>query len=275
MKTKYLFLFVVSLVVVFTGCVKDEIFEGPPVISNVAISPQNPGQGDAVKVSAKVVDLHGVETVTLYYKKSGDASFTSVVMTASGNTYSADIPAQSGGVTVTYYIHALNVIDKASTSPANAPTTTAAYTVGAALIVMNEIQARGVTGDPDWIEIYNGSDSPVNISGYKIYDSGGQSGSKPKMTFPTGTTIAAKGFFVVVVDDAATANPAGSNFGLSSGGEQIWLENASGYVIDTFTFGVTADATQTYGRKPDGSTTFVVFTQITKGSSNNNAATAK
>jgi len=95
------------------------------------------------------------------------------------------------------------------------------------------------------------------------------------MTFPTGTTIAAKGFFVVVVDDAATANPAGSNFGLSSGGEQIWLENASGYVIDTFTFGVTADATQTYGRKPDGSTTFVVFTQITKGSSNNNAATAK
>ena len=131
MKTKYLFLFVVSLVVVFTGCVKDEIFEGPPVISNVAISPQNPGQGDAVKVSAKVVDLHGVETVTLYYKKSGDASFTSVVMTASGNTYSADIPAQSGGVTVTYYIHALNVIDKASTSPANAPTTTAAYTVGA------------------------------------------------------------------------------------------------------------------------------------------------
>jgi hypothetical protein len=58
---------------------------------------------------------------------------------------------------------------------------------------------------------------------------------------------------------------------MSSGGEQIWLENAAGFIIDTFTFLSTPDNTYTYGRKPDGSSTFVFLSQITKGSSNNNA----
>jgi hypothetical protein len=91
------------------------------------------------------------------------------------------------------------------------------------------------------------------------------------MEFPVGTIIPANGFLVIVVDDATTAYPTGSNFGMSSGGEQIWLENAAGFIIDTFTFLSTPDASNTYGRKPDGSSTFVFFTEITKGTSNNSA----
>jgi uncharacterized protein YjiK len=113
-------------------------------------------------------------------------------------------------------------------------------------VVMNEVYSRGTTSDPDWIELYNTTTSPIDISGYKIYDSGGQSGSKTKKSIPTGTTIAAHGFYVVVTDDGAS-----DAFGLSSSGEEVWLENASGTVIDTVTFPAMA-TNQSYGRSPDG-----------------------
>ncbi len=111
---------------------------------------------------------------------------------------------------------------------------------------MNEVYSRGTTSDPDWIELYNTTSNPVDISGYKIYDSGGQSGGKTKKAIPSGTTIAAHGFYVVVTDDGAA-----DAFGLSSSGETVWLENALGSVIDTVTFAAMA-TNQSYGRTPDG-----------------------
>lgn len=79
--------------------------------------------------------------------------------------------------------------------------------------------------------------------------------------------IPAGGFFVIVTDDAVE-----SGFGLSSGGEQIWLEDATGTIIDDITFPAMIEG-QSYGRKPDGSADFFIFTEITRGTSNNNAAT--
>jgi hypothetical protein len=169
---------------------------------------------------------------------------------------------------VSYYVEARNSATLISVLPAGAPGSLSSYTVGASVILMNEIFARGTTGNADWIEIYNASNSPVDISNFKIYDSGGNAGTKPKMAFASGTIIAAKGYYVITVDDAATANPTGSSFGLSSSGEQVWFENADGAVIETFTFGTTADATQSYGRLPDGSANWQVLTTITKGTAN-------
>jgi len=169
---------------------------------------------------------------------------------------------------VSYYVEARNSATLISVLPAGAPTSLSSYTVGASVILMNEIFARGSAGDLDWIEIYNASNSPVDISDFKIYDSGGNAGTKPKMAFVSGTIIAAKGYYVITVDDAATANPTGSNFGLSSNGEQVWFENADGAVIETFTFAATVDATQSYGRLPDGSANWQVLTTITKGTAN-------
>jgi hypothetical protein len=134
-------------------------------------------------------------------------------------------------------------------------------------IVINEIFSRGADPDFDWIEIYNNSSSPVDISGYKIYDGGGQSGSKPKMEFPASTSIPANGFIVIVVDDATSDFPDGSSFGLGSGGEQIWLENASGTVINTVTFPALTE-TQSYGRIADGTYNWQILNTITKGTAN-------
>lgn len=129
-------------------------------------------------------------------------------------------------------------------------------------IVMNEIYARGTAADPDWIEIYNSSASTVNISGYKIYDSGGQSGSKAKKLFPEGSTIPAKGFLAITVDDGSA-----TGFGLSSSGEKVWFENAAGAPLDSVEF-PGHSSTQSYSRIPDGGN-WAVVDSVTRGAINN------
>ena len=137
-------------------------------------------------------------------------------------------------------------------------------------VVMNEIFVQGVVGNLDWIELYNPNTVSASLDGYKIYDIGGQSGSKPKKPFPVGTTIPAKGFYVIIVDTASFAGDL-SGFGLSQSGEAVWLENAGGNIIDHVTFPAmsTSNGAATYGRKPDGSSSWQILTVITRGTSNN------
>ena len=129
-------------------------------------------------------------------------------------------------------------------------------------ISLNEIYSRGTAADPDWIELYNASGEQQDISGYKLYDNGGKEGTKPKLTLPAGTVIPGLGLLVVVVDDTTAAG-----FGLSSGGEEVWLEDASGKVIDSVVFPA-LEATQSYGRTFEGSKEWKVWEQITRGLGN-------
>ena len=130
---------------------------------------------------------------------------------------------------------------------------------------MNEIFSRGVAGNLDWIEVYNPLAAPLDISGYKIYDIGGQSGTKSKKLFPAGTILPANGFTVVITDTASFVGDT-SGFGLSSSGEKVWLEDAVGTVIDTITFPALG-TTQSYGRAPDGGN-WKILNTITRGKSN-------
>ena len=130
-------------------------------------------------------------------------------------------------------------------------------------IVMNEIFSRGVAPDLDWIEMYNPNSTAIDIGGYKIYDAGGQGGTKPKKEIPSGTIIPASGYFVITVDTTDA-----SGFGLSSGGETAWLENANGNLIDQVTFPAMPVATTSYGRIPNGTSTWQIMNTITKGALN-------
>lgn len=263
MKTRNFLLSLAFAVFALAGCVKDEVYLGPPTISNLSITPQAPSSTDNVTVSVKVTDLQGVSKVKLHYK-IGEAALVSADMTAqAGNIYTAQIPAQETGVVVNYYIEATNIDSKISYHPVGAPETTATYTVGAPSIVMNEVYSRGTVEEPDWVEIYNNSDVQVDISGYKIYDSGGQSGAKEKKLIPEGTILAPRGFYVIVVDDESA-----TGFGLSSGGEEIWFESASGSLVDNVAFPAIVDETTSYGRMPDGSSTWQILATITKGTAN-------
>lgn len=129
---------------------------------------------------------------------------------------------------------------------------------------MNEIYSRGTTEDPDWIEFFNNGSTDLDLTGYKIYDSGGQSGSKPKKEFPSGTIIPVGGFFVIVTDTEDE-----SGFGLSSNGETVWLENATGTIIDSIAFPALEESTS-YGRYPDGAENWQILYTVTKGAANSN-----
>lgn len=135
--------------------------------------------------------------------------------------------------------------------------------VAAQPIVMNEIFSRGVPADPDWIELFNPNNAPVSIGGYKLYDGGGNTGTKPKFEIPAGTVIPANGYTVIVVDVADAWG-----FGLGSGGDETWLENAGGTIIDHQTVPAMPVATTSYARIPDGSASWQISNTITKGAAN-------
>jgi len=265
MKKNKLITLLVILGMIITACVKDEIFEGAPVISEFLLTPQAPVENQVVQVSVKVTDLNGVHSVKLFYQASMK-SFIEIEMTPDSNIYSAQIPGQQSGVTVYYYILAENTIGIKTYYPADAPASSGVYTIGAPRIVINEVYARGVAEDPDWVEIYNESDVEVSLSGYMIYDNGGQSGAKPKLTFPDTSLIAPHGYFVIVTDIGGE-----TGFGLSSAGEEIWLENSNGNLIDNVIF-PPMEVTQSYGRNPDGSATWELLNDITRGAANSTSA---
>jgi hypothetical protein len=132
-------------------------------------------------------------------------------------------------------------------------------------LMINEVSTNAGDPIPDWIEIYNPTNTDIDISGFGVYD-------KPAAIykFPAGTKVPAKGYFVIVCDVAlATAEPAKyAGFGISSGGEGVFLVDATGAIIDQ----VTVPAMPlgiTYARIPNGGDVFA-NANATKGSANSN-----
>jgi predicted extracellular nuclease len=142
------------------------------------------------------------------------------------------------------------------------PTTKGALNVAPPTVFLNELYSRGITSAPDWIEVYNGGTSQIDISGYKVYDNGGQAGTKPKKLFPAGAVIPAKGVVYIVCDTSDA-----SGFGLSSGGEKVWLEDSAGTLIDSVEIPALGVDTS-YARVPDGSATWTKLSPTTKGALN-------
>lgn len=258
----------------FSSCVEDEIFDGPATISNVVAIPVAPKSTEPVTISAKVIDLKGVASVNLLYRTTVGGAFTSVAMVSGANNiYQGVIPAQPKDIKVGYYIEVKNVGGFITVYPSEAPAKVSEYTVGASDIVklfINEVFADGTKDatNPDWVEIYNDSDIPVDISGYSFYDEGIKTGAKPKRVLNAGTIIPSKGFHVESTE--YTEGKYTIEFGLSTSGDAVYLENASGVVVATLDFlTINLSGKKSYGRKPDGSTTLEVFTTPTKGTSNN------
>jgi len=97
-----------------------------PTITHTAVTSAK--AGDQITITATITDNVGVQSATLYYRKTGDASYSTVAMSASGDTYTAVIPASAVTTAgVQYYISATDGTNTA-TAPAANPTT-APYSV--------------------------------------------------------------------------------------------------------------------------------------------------
>ncbi len=114
--------------------------------------------------------------------------------------------------------------------------------------VINEVYYHVGTGkgkepDNEWVEIYNPTDSPVDISGWKICDANACD------TIPPSPSIPAKGFAVITykastwdkwsIPSAAikiVLNSAIGN-GLANSGDRVILKDASDTVVDAMSYG--------------------------------------
>lgn len=275
MKPKYFLFISLMMAMVFASCVKDEMYNGPASIEKVSILPVAPQSSDNVVVTAEVKDLKAVVSVNIFYRTSSAGAFTSVAMSLSEEfIYKGTIPAFPMGTKVEYYVEAKNIGGFTTDYPATAPVQLANYNVGASNVIrlfVNEVFSDGTKDatDPDWVEIYNDSDIPVDISGYAFYDEGIKSsgGTKPKRILNAGTIIPSKGFLVQKTE--YTAGEYSVEFGLSTTGDAAYLENTSGVLVASLDFlAINLVGKKSYGRQPDGSANLVTFTTPTRGASN-------
>lgn len=276
MKHNYFIIIFLMLTVIAASCVKDEMYNGPASIVTVSTLPAVPQSSDNVVVTAKVTDLKEVVSVKLFYRTSAAGEFSSVEMTTTEKfMYAGTIPAMAMSTKVEYYIEAKNGGGFTTHYPATAPAQLANYTVGASNLVklfINEVFADGTKDatDPDWVEIYNGSDIAVDISGYAFYDDGikNSGGTKAKRILNAGTVIPSKGFLVLKTE--YTGGEYTVEFGLSTSGDGAYLENTSGILVASLDFlTINLAGKKSYGRQPDGSSNLVIFTTPTRGTSNN------
>lgn len=102
----------------------------------------------------------------------------------------------------------------------------------------------------DWIELYNSTDTDMDISGFGISDNLSQ---PMKYRFPDGTTIAAKGYLVVFCsgNEGMQNGELHAPFGLRSYGEDVVIANRAGRIIDSYSF-KNQETDVSMARMPDG-----------------------
>ncbi len=143
-------------------------------------------------------------------------------------------------------------------------------------LVINEICASNKTcwsdadgREPDWAELYNGTEMDLDISGCGFSDS---EKDLFQYVFPAGTIIPAHGYLMICCDDAMTSTDASEHhapFKLSASGETVYLTHPIIGALDVVTIPATATDI-TYGRFANGSDNFSHLTP-TPNASNDTA----
>ena len=242
-----------------------------------------------VNVQASVSSTNGIDHVNLYYSVGIVGNFTKVLMFDDGNhndslagdgIYGATIPGQESGEWVRYYIEAAsaNTAKTLTYLPAGAEHNVFIYFAAPlasanTAVVINEVMASNSTtasdslGEyDDWIELYNNSSQPVDISGYYLTD---DYYNVDKWTIPANTVIQANDYLIIWADEDSSQGSFHTNFKLSGSGEDIYLLDASRAIADQVVFGAqTTD--YGYARVPNGTGSFVIQTPTFAANNNLN-----
>lgn len=255
------------------------VVDGLAIFTSVTVSNANPAALEAVDFTVSVFDNGGVAGVRLYYlvNDTTTANKLSIDLVFAAGVWTGTIPGQDDGAKIRYYIRATDNAGVKSYYPSELPdgfgninddfnhdkgSTWPEITVAPIVIlnqlVLNEIQASGTPWD--YIELYNSTTAAIDISGYKVYDSGGLAVG---YAIPAGTTIAAGGFYVI---ETGSGSPQGQ-FGISSSGEDITLVNTSEVIVDQL-LKVNWPGVPLVARKKDGAAKWIVPSAESKGTAN-------
>ena len=245
-----------------------ELNKPSPQIASVEIgSDTSPVANAPVLVQVTLDNPLAVDSVMLYYSTARHVNFNQVMMTKNGDSFVGNIPAFPADTTVYYYVEANAVKTHGTTafSPARAEQGAAQYRVGVAIaketpVVINELMAVNTNSltDPqgqyeDWIELHNLTEDVVNLSGMYLTD---KADNPKKWMFPENTTIPARGYLLVWLDEDGKAEEGlHANFKLSRNGETVALvdtDTRSNQVLDRVTF-EKQEKDVALGRWPNGS----------------------
>lgn len=117
---------------------------------------------------------------------------------------------------------------------------------------------------PDWIELYNGGENPVDLSGMFLTEELGVSAWR----FPNGTVIEAKGYLIVWGGRGSGPGMLHADFSPNARGGTLTLLAYDGQtIIDQVSFGKQLRDVS-FGRYPDGSLNWIYMTDPTPGYSN-------
>ena len=235
-----------------------------PDISNITISPATVSPFSTIDFTAEVSNA---DEVILACRDIGTGTFQTISLYDDGNhndglandsVYGNSITVNS--VDIQYYLYAENS-EAVKFSPERAEYET--YTISiSGDVVINEFLADNETTqqDPhgeydDWIELYNNTDSAVNLTGYYLSDDPNE---PYKWVFPD-TLIEANDYLIIWADEDSGQIGLHADFKLSKSGEEIVFTSPLFQVVDQITFGAQGQDTST-GRYPNGTGTFIQMT---------------
>lgn len=141
-------------------------------------------------------------------------------------------------------------------------------------VVINEYSCSNVNGpldsfndNEDWVELYNTSGTPFDLTGYYLSD---KSGNLLKWQIPSGT-VPANGHLMIYCSRRGTVvgGEIHPNFNLKqTRNEWIVLTNPGGVVVDSLKIVNMTQMDHSVGRSTDGAPDWKLFTTPTPGASN-------
>lgn len=270
-----------------------EVAQSSPTISPVdhevsAGLNQAPVGNETVHVRASVTSTNGIYRVSLFWSVELPGRFTSTEMFDDGahndggagdGVFGADIPGQTTGIWVRYYVAAEgnNTAHSVAYNPAGAEHDVYLYQVTPIdspqdAIVINEVMASNASTAmdendqyEDWIELYNNGNNSIDLQGWYLTDTPFE---PTKWQFPGGTVMAPGTYIIVWADEDQSQGAMHANFKLSSTGESVLLYDADTLLVDNVDFGEQL-TDQGFARVPNGSGPFIIQLP-TFGANNNN-----
>ncbi|MBN8588578.1 MAG: CotH kinase family protein [Rhodothermia bacterium] len=219
------------------------------------------------------------QTVKLYFGSGLHGRFSQATMYDDGQhndgaagdlVFGAEIPGYGAGSYVRYYFEGIaqDGYNTATYLPEGAEHEVYVYqvavqAVSGTTVVINELMAQNTNtvadevGEyEDWIELFNTTANPVDLSGYFLTD---KADNLEKWTFPSGSIIPANGYMIVWADENGSQGALHANFKLSASGEAVILSDPAKQVVDQVTFGA-QEANKSYARNPNGTGPFGIQT---------------
>ncbi len=232
---------------------------------------ETPTVGLPVTVRSGIAAGVAVDKMELYFATGLVGNFTKIQMLDDGlsddgaagdQIFGVKIPSAAAGEWVRYYVKltAANTAKSVKFMPAGAEHNVFVYRVlppsaASKPVVINEIMAdnqHGTTDEnnqfEDWLELFNTTAQAVDISGFYLTDNLGSLG---KWQIPAGTIIPAGGYQIFWADEDANDGPTHCSFKLSAGGEQVFLLDAAGLLVDEVNFGA-QNTDHGWARVPNG-----------------------